>query len=312
VLIVNYNGKSILRDLLNSIAENRGGLTVETIVVDNDSADGSADMVAGEFPEVVLDRSDRNLGFARGNNRAAKQAGGELILLLNNDTRVLPGAIEALVQFMREHPEAVAAGPTLLGGDGLPQKSGRNLPTVGALLNGIQFLKWTGVFRGAYRRYRRVELPEDRPAVVAQLAAAALVIRRTAFEACGGFDEGFEFGVEDVDLCKRLAEIGAIYHVPAARIEHLGRVSSRANRGFVYRGYECGWARYLRKHHGAAAAWLYKILVTADMPVRLGVLSLQWMAQKLSGRAEKSERTAGIMRAAAEFAATGLPAFWRA
>jgi hypothetical protein len=311
ILIVNWNGRDMLRNLLASIDATRGDLAVQTIVVDNASADESAEMVAGEFPGVVLQRNTGNVGFARGNNQAARLAEAPLLLLLNNDTLVRPGAMQTLIRFMGEHPDIAAAGPKLIGADGKPQRSGRNLPTVVALFNSIQFLKWTGIFRSAYRRYRREGFDPEKPGAIGQLAAAALIVRREAFKRCAGFDEAFGFGVEDVDLCRRLIGFGTIHYVPEAEIEHLGRVSSRANRGFVYRNYECGWARYLCKHHGRAAALLYKFLVTLDLPIRLIGLCIQYGLQRLAGRREKSARTLDLLRATADFAVTGLPAFWR-
>jgi hypothetical protein len=311
ILIVNWNGREMLRNLLGSIDATRGNLNVQTVVVDNTSADGSAEMVAAEFPSVVLHRNSDNVGFARGNNQAARAASAPLLLLLNNDTVVLPDALQSLVDFMNAHAEVAAAGPKLIGSDGKPQRSGRNLPTVPALLNSIVFLKWTGMFRRAYRRYRREGFDPEKGGPIGQLAAAALIIRREAFEQCAGFDEAFPFGVEDVDLCRRLLQFGKIYYTPQASIEHLGRVSSRANRGFVYRNYECGWARYLGKHHGRATAVFYKILVTLDQPVRIGVLLAQYLLQRIFGRKEKAARTRDRLAATAHFAATGLPAFWR-
>lgn len=311
ILIVNWNGREMLRNVLASIERSRGDLVVQTIVVDNASADASADMVATEFPSVILQRNTENVGFARGNNQAARAAQAPLLLLLNNDTLVRPGALQILMRFMDDHPDTVAAGPKLIDADGKPQRSGRNLPTVAALMNSIELLKWTGIFRSAYRRYRREGFDPEKSGPISQLAAAALIIRRDAFERCGGFDEAFGFGVEDVDLCRRLVAFGTIFFVPEAEIEHLGRVSSRANRGFVYRNYECGWARYLCKHHGKPAALLYKILVTLDLPIRLIGLVIQYVIQRLAGRREKSARTLDLLGAAADFAASGMPAFWR-
>jgi GT2 family glycosyltransferase len=309
ILIVNWSGGDMLRNLLASIQTTRVDLAVQTIVVDNASADGSAD-AAGKFPGVILLRNHENVGFARGNNQAAKAATAPLLLLLNNDTLLRPGAMQILRQFMNDHPDAAAAGPKLMGADGKPQRSGRNLPTVPALLNSILLLKWTGLFRAPYRRYRREGFDPEKPGPVGQLAAAALMIRRESFEKCGGFDEGFPFGVEDVDLCRRLRQFGSIQYVPQAEIEHLGRVSSRANRGFVYRNYECGWARYLAKHHGRAAAMAYKTLVTIDLPLRLLILTIQYVIQRALSRREKSERSLDRLKATASFALTGLPAFW--
>ncbi|MDP9173918.1 MAG: glycosyltransferase family 2 protein [Planctomycetota bacterium] len=312
ILIVNWNGKQMLRDLLGSIRRTQENLTVQTIVTDNASTDGSVELVATEFPEVQLICNPANAGFGRGNNQAAGIAHAPLLLLLNNDTIVRANALQRLIAFITQHPEVVAVGPQLIGGDGKPQRSGRQLPTFAALLNSIQFMKWTAAFRRAYQNYRRGGFDPATPGSIGQLAAAALLIRRDIFEKCHGFDEGFEFGVEDVDLCARLKDFGAIYYFPEAQIDHLGRVSSRANRGFVYRGYECGWARYLRKHHGPTEAIIYKFLVTLDMPFRLIILVVQLCFQRISNQHEKAQRTSALLKAAAEFTFTALPLFWRA
>jgi hypothetical protein len=309
ILIVNWNGGDMLRNLLASIERNRGSLAIETIVVDNASTDNSS-IAAADFPGVTLLKNPQNLGFARGNNRAAHAATAEFLLLLNNDTLVRENSVQLLTQFLRDHPQVVAVGPKLIGADGKPQRSGRNLPTFPALLNSITLLKWTGLFAPAYRRYRRQGFDPEKSAPTPQLAAAALMIRKNTFEKINGFDEGFSFGVEDVDLSRRLHEFGEIHYLAEAQIDHLGRVTSRANRPFVYRSYECGWARYLAKHHGHSAALLYKVLVTIDMSPRLLILAIQSAIHSLTGKREKAQRSRDLFNAALSFALTGLPAFW--
>ncbi len=164
ILIVNWNGGDMLRNLLASIEKTRGNLAVETIVVDNASTDSSLN-AAADFPNTTLLRNPQNQGFARGNNQAARAANAEFLLLLNNDTLVRENALQFLTQFLRDHPQVVAVGPKLIGADGKPQRSGRNLPIFPALLNSITLLKWTGLFAPAYRRYRRQGFdPENPPA----------------------------------------------------------------------------------------------------------------------------------------------------
>ena len=310
ILIVNWNGKEMLRGLLRSIEESRLDLQTQTIVVDNASSDGSADMVEQEFPAAQLVRNKRNAGFGRANNQAAKLAEAPVLILMNNDTVMLPGSLQTLVRFLREHPEVVAVGPQTLDGDGHPHCSGRNLPNLPAVLHSIHLIKWTRTSRKSYRIYRDTGRDPNREGPVPQLDAACLAIRRGAFEQCGGFDEGYEFGVEDVDLCARLAPMGTIYYLPGAQIQHYGRVSSRANRNLVNRGYICGWARYLRKHHGRMAAWFYKLAATLDLPLRLSVLSLRWLKHWERGRAAELQRTTANLRATVWFTCTSLPRFW--
>jgi GT2 family glycosyltransferase len=311
ICIINWNGLEMLRNLLKSIEETRGDMVVQTIVADNASTDGAPDMVAREFPSVLLIRNSKNLGAARGYNQGSEAALAPLLLLANNDVIIRPGALQALVKFIDSHPEVVAVTPKLIGSDGDPQRTGRNLPTLAALLNLIWFIRWTGLFRRAYREYRRGDFDANQPSAYEQISASVMLVRREAYMR-NQFDVGYRFGIEDVDFCARVGKEGQIYYLPEAEVVHLGRISSRANRGFAYIGFECGWARYLRKFHGRGAAILYKILVTLDMPVRLIMLSFQWITQIIIRRPDKAQRTWEIMRAAGEFVATGMPSFWKA
>jgi len=310
IVILNWNGRDMLLDLLRSIADHSDGVIVQTIVSDNASTDGSPDMVASEFPGVTLIRNGRNLGFARGNNVGAAAATGRYVLFLNNDMIVRPGALARLVATIDAHSEISAVGPKLIGGDGKPQRNARALLTFPALLQRISFLKATGLFSRAYKRYRNGSFDATAAGVVGQLDGAALLVRRDQLQQLGGWDEGFEFGGEDIDLCKRLTAFGPIYFEPAAEIEHLGRISSRANRPFTYRTYECGYARYVRKHHGLLRAMLFKLLVTIDMPLRVARALIQTAYHRLRGQTEKADRSRDVLKAAGSFMITGLPRFW--
>ncbi len=308
--IVNWNGRELLRDLLRSLGAARDRLAVETIVVDNASTDGSADMVEREFPRVTVIRNERNLGFAKANNLAAALARGRLLLFLNNDVLVPPGALGRLVRFIDEDLSIAAVGPCLVGRDGRAQHTGRQIPRLRAFFHRIFFLRWTGLFRAAYRSYRRDGFDPDRSGPVDHLSAAALLVRRQPFVSCGRWDEGFEFGLEDLDLSVRLGRHGKIYYLADVKISHWGGVSSKANREYVYRGYECGYARYLRKHHGAMAALVYKTLVTADMPVRLLLLAGECVACALLGKGGRARRLSQQLAAASGFLAKGMRCFW--
>jgi len=312
IVILNWNGRDMLRDLLRSIDANHDGVAVQTIVSDNASTDGSADMVAKEFPHVTLVRNASNLGFARGNNAGAAAATGKHLLFMNNDMIVRPGALAKLLAFIEAHPEVAAVGPKLIGGDGKPQRAGRALLTFPALLNRISFLKATGLFRKAYKQYRSGGFDPEVAGVVGQLDGAALLVRRDQFNQLGGWDEGFEFGGEDIDLCKRLGATGAVFYLPEAEIEHLGRISSRANRPFTYRTYECGYARYLAKHHGGGKAIAYKLLVTLDMPLRVAAAAVQTTYHRARGQTKKADRSRDVLVASSQFLLKGLPSFWRA
>ncbi|HEV3078831.1 MAG TPA: glycosyltransferase family 2 protein, partial [Gemmataceae bacterium] len=118
VCIANWNCRDLLRACLESLHARPQGVRLETIVVDNASSDGAADMVAESFPQVTLIRNRANAGFSRANNQAAQRARGRFLLFLNNDTEVPAGALEQLVAYAERHPEAGIIGPRLRDADG--------------------------------------------------------------------------------------------------------------------------------------------------------------------------------------------------
>lgn len=271
------------------------------VVVDNASRDGSQVAATRRSYTRLLENPD-NAGFARGCNQAAQHAAGEVLLFLNNDALLEGPALEALLASLAADPQAVAAGPRLLGERGPQPGSAGPAPRLGALLHRIRWLRWTGLFKAAHRRYRD-GLPAAGP--VERLGGAALAVRRRAFEAVGGFDEGYPFGLEDVDLSLRLGRLGRLLYVPAAEVLHAGGVSSARHRGFAYRGFELGFARYARLHLGVPAGWLYKLAATLDQPLRLVELALRAVLR----RGERRRALAGQARAVLAFL-PALPRLW--
>jgi N-acetylglucosaminyl-diphospho-decaprenol L-rhamnosyltransferase len=130
IVVLSWNTKGLLRACLNSLKaiHDQGELDFELIVVDNDSADGSADMVAARFPWLTLVRNGQNDGYAIGNNIGATYASGRYLLLLNSDTAVGPGVLSFLVDFLEQHPAHGACAPRLVGEDGVIQKSCKTFP----------------------------------------------------------------------------------------------------------------------------------------------------------------------------------------
>lgn len=315
ICIVNWNGREMLRNLLVSLRDSDPSLQMQVIVVDNASSDDSLSGAEAAYPGAQLIRNDRNLGFAKANNQCAAVAAARYLLFLNNDTLARPGAITTLVQFLDAHPNYSAAGPKLIGSDNLPQHTGRRLPGFRVILHQRVFVfsNWLRIFAGHYRRYRYGAFDPEVEADLPQLAAAALLVRREMFQRVGGWDEGYRFGVEDVDLCLRLGRLGPIRYLPQAAITHFGRITSQDNYGFTYAAYECGYARYLRKHHRSRlASPLYKVIITLDLPLRLGFLLTQWTGYQIIRRKDAATRTARRIAAVVQFATTGLWRFWRA
>jgi GT2 family glycosyltransferase len=283
------------------------------IVVDNGSGDGAAEMVEQLFPGVVLVRNPTNLGFARASNQGARRARGRYVLFLNNDTVVPTGTLRRLVDYADAHPEVGMIGPRLRDGDGRCQVSWRRRPTIGALLHRTSLFRWTGLLRADHRRYRREGLESDRPRRVDVLMGAALFVRREVFTACGGWDERFTFGGEDLDLSARVNRTWPVVYLPEAEVTHFGRESTRRHIGFASTQMAIGFVRYLRKTGARRTAiWAYKLAVTLDAPLQLAEKAAQYLWRRLTGRRAKAQKSLLVVRGLGHFLCKGLVAFWRA
>jgi GT2 family glycosyltransferase len=278
VCIVNWNCRDLLRDCLASLQ--RQGPGVETVVVDNASSDGAADMVAAEFPGVTLIRNDRNQGFARGNNQAADRARGRYLFFLNNDTLVPPGTLAALVRYAGAHPEVGMIGPRLRDGQGNFQTSYRELPTLGALLHRTALVRAFGLLGGAYREYRRDTFDPHVERDVPTLMGAALFLPRRVFDECGPWDEDFVFGGEDLHFSVRVGRRYPLRFVPSIEVVHYGGVSTRQHVAYVTAGRAAGHVHLLRKcGYRRAAVLAYKLAVTADAPLTFLAKGAQYLAR---------------------------------
>jgi GT2 family glycosyltransferase len=313
VCIANWNCRDVLRACLESLLEQTQGVRLETIVVDNGSTDGAADMVAMEFPQAVLLRNDTNQGFARANNQAAELARGRYLFFLNNDTIVPSGALHRLVEYADSHPEVGMIGPRLRDGRGRTQVSYRLRPTVATLLHRTSLFRWTGLLRHGYRRYRRRDFDPTVTRPVEVLMGAAIFLPRAVFVACGEWDESFLFGGEDLDLSFQVGRRYPVVYHPEVEIIHYGRMSTRQHIGYASSQMTIGFARYLRKTGCARPALLaYKLVILADAPVQLAGKGLQYLWRRLHGRHAKAEKSLLAFRGLWHFLTSGLGPFWKA
>lgn len=219
IVIVNWNTRDLLRDCLSSVKAGLGALQAEILVVDNASEDGSPAMIRREFPGVRLIESDRNLGFAGGNNRALRHARGRHVLLLNTDTlvhgRVLPEAVE----WLDAHPAVGVMGPRVLNADGSVQASCGAFPGLRHLA-----MQTLGLTRFAHLdRYRMTGWDRSEERRVEVISGAAMFVRRKAMDAVGLLDEAFFFYGEETDWCRRFARAGwQVVFAPIPEITHFG------------------------------------------------------------------------------------------
>jgi GT2 family glycosyltransferase len=229
-------------------------------------------MVRAEFPGVRLIANAENRNYAAGSNQGLREAEGDLVLLLNPDTQVPTGAVAALAEELRAHPHWAAVAPALVHPDGEVQHSVRGFPTPKALIGDITGL--ARLFpRSGWAAYRAVGLPQDRPSVVDQPMTSALLLRKTALEVVGDFDEGFPLFFNDVDFCFRLKQAGwQIAYDPRVRVLHEGGASTRQVRAEAIRLSHEGLSRFYEKHYRgrihAALFALIKGIITLTGNVR--------------------------------------------
>jgi GT2 family glycosyltransferase len=262
IIVISFNTEAILRKCIQRLAEATSGIECETIVIDNNSRDGSAEMVNNEFPDVCLVRSPVNLGFAAANNLAITLARGRYYVLLNSDAFVSPTAIRHVFENMESDPSTGVGGGRLVGTDGGWQPSSRLFPSV---LN--KALSFTGLaarfprsrFFGRFDRTWVDPLNVDEPDWV---PGAFAIIRREAVDRAGMFDESFFLYYEEVDLCRRIKAAGyKVKYWPGAVVEHIGGESSRTQEGLNLSGAGAQltlWRLrseflFYRKHHGSVA-----------------------------------------------------------
>lgn len=219
--IITWNSKALLTQLLDSIRANGGELEKEIIVVDNHSEDGTIQELESNYPEAILIRNSTNEGVTKARNKMLKAASGRYILSLDVDTTVLPGAVPALVAAMDENPEAAIGGPKLLYRDRSLQLSCRPFPSpLNILIEGTflrdYFPNSRFVTEYSMSNWDHAELRE-----VDWMYGAALIIRGSAVEEIGLFDEGFFYLYEDIDYCYRARKLGKkVIYIPRAEIIH--------------------------------------------------------------------------------------------
>jgi GT2 family glycosyltransferase len=253
ILIVNWNTKALLRVCLQSIDRFPSTRPYEVIVVDNASSDGSAEMVANEFPAVKLVASPVNTGYAKGNNLCFASATGDLLLTLNPDTEFMDGSMDVAIDRLESTPSAGCLGLKQVGLDGLTQRSVRGFPTVLGIIGDVTGLGTK--LGGRLDSYRLSGFDYDSEQLAPQPMGTFLLFRRQALADIGSaqspFDEEFPIFFNEVDLLYRLRQAGwNCLYTPKAQIRHHGGESTKQVRKSMIWESHKSLNRYLWKHHG--------------------------------------------------------------
>jgi N-acetylglucosaminyl-diphospho-decaprenol L-rhamnosyltransferase len=259
VSIVNTDNRELLLGCLASLPAAARGTTLQTIVIDNASGDGSAAAVREAHPEAELVERDRRYGFGANHNEAIRRSRGRYVLILNEDTVLNDGMLDRMCRFMDENPAVGACGPKILYADGSVQPSAFRFPTparVALTTLTLQRAFW-------------IQSNADHIARVDWVCGAAILARRPALDAVGGFDESLFIYSEDPDLCLRLRGAGyATAYFPHASLVHFeNATTSGVPERRIYQ-MERSRAAYTRKHHGRAGELAVRGMTVAAFATR--------------------------------------------
>lgn len=242
IIILSWNTKGLLRQCLKSIYNLQ--LTInncEIIVVDNGSTDGSPEMVEKEFPQVVLIKNKKNLGFGAGNNQGMRKAKGDYFLLLNSDTVVKNKAPVKMAQFLNQHSKVGVVGCKLLNQDGSDQPSFGPFPNL--IVAGVMLFSehWFGdLVRRSGNQIKEADW----------VMGAALMVKKEVFKKAGPMDEGIFMYMDETEWCYRIKKAGyKVMFYPGAEIIHLGGASSLTGRKDPILNIYRGLIYFYKKHY---------------------------------------------------------------
>ena len=269
VSVIAYRTPVLLKRCLEALEAERSSVGMDVTVIDNASGDGSADMVADQFPWVRIIRNRQNVGFGAAHNQALRHATGRYWLVLNSDAAPRPGALRVLVDFLQANPRVAVAGPRLRYPDGTVQPSRRRFPTVATL-----FVESTQIQRFIPRnpvlqRYYLADRSDDEPQDVDWLVGACLCVRAAAAAEVGLFDESFFMYSEELDWCRRFRAAGwRVAYVPSAEVVHLEGGSSRLDLVARDRMFQASKLRYAAKWHGRWVAHALRAYLVLEYVAR--------------------------------------------
>ncbi len=283
VIIVNYNVKHFLEQCLHSVYKAAGNIETEIFVVDNNSVDGSAQLIREKFSDLKIIENKQNVGFAKANNQAIKEASGEYILLLNPDTVVEEDTFSKIIDFMDQHPEAGGLGVKMIDGKGnfLPE-SKRGLPTPW-----VAFCKMFGISRlfpksRKFGQYHLSYLEENEIHEVDVLAGAFMLLRKKTLEKTGLLDETFFMYGEDIDLSYRITQAGyKNYYFPETTIIHYkGESTKKGSLNYVKVFYDA-MIIFSRKHFSGGKVGIFTFLIRMAIYFRAFIAVLKRLFAKI-------------------------------
>jgi N-acetylglucosaminyl-diphospho-decaprenol L-rhamnosyltransferase len=312
VVIVNWNTRDLLQQTLTTLYRETTDTSFETIVVDNGSEDGSADLVRREWPQVLLITSPTNLGFAAGNNLGFRECRGRYILLLNSDTIILRSTVGGMARFLDAHPEAGCVGCYHFNDDMSLQRSTGDFP------NFVEdSLFYTDLYRlSPVRDYLHKHYiwwgDHDRVREVDWVNGACMMVRREVVEQIGGLDEGYFIYAEEVDWCYCMRRAGwGVYFTPEAKVIHLGgKAMDRVPAERIILKYK-GQYRFYRKYYPLWHRLILRAAVSVFALVRIALLFFLLLAAPFRKSRSRAQWELLTQETVVTEPATMLRAWWK-
>lgn len=283
VIVASYSTRELLRECLESVFRHTQDVSFEVICVDDDSPDGSADMVAELFPQVILVRNRQRMRYARNHNAGTRLAIGRYACHLDSDTLLVSDAMSEMVRFMDEHPDVSACGPKLLNADGSVQHCIRSFAGAGVFL--LQALNWHRLFPNspAMNRYYNADFDYSGAQRVESIGTSAYFVRRSTWESVGMFDERFGQFMVDLAYNFTLNRRGhSVWYAPCAEIIHYGSRSIGQNPEAALRDETEAFIIFNEAYGYFRQDWFSRMLVRLALKTRLHMRLLE-----LHARADK-------------------------
>jgi GT2 family glycosyltransferase len=298
IVIVTNNSASFIHECLQSIIDQQTPFPVEVVVIDNASTDGTVTLIERQFPQIQLIKNSENRGFNVANNQGIKRSAGDLVLLLNPDTRLEHHALEEMVKFMEHHNDVAAIGPKILNGDGTLQRTGVSFPSLWNTFSESLFLDELFPRSRVFGRHRRLYENPDTEYEVDYVQGSCLLVRREPLEKAGLLDEEYFLYFDETDLCYKLKRQGwNIVYVPRAVVTHYGAGGATFyDEVRLIRFYQ-SYILFLKKHYSAARQFMFRILLIWRAIVRISVFFFAGIVSR-ERRSEFKERGHAYRKAA--------------
>jgi GT2 family glycosyltransferase len=281
-ILVSYNTEALLPEALGALKSAAAGLSLQIVIIDNNSRDGSVALLQRDFSDCELIVNRVNVGFGRANNQALDRVQGRYVLLLNTDAFVAADTLNKTVGYMHDHPRCGILGVKLIGRDGEAQPSARYFPTPWNL-----FLLRTGLNR-IFTHVQMVDDPSWDYAAVRQcdwVTGCYYLVRKQVIDQLGLFDPRYFLYCEEVDHCLAAKKAGwEIVCYPHTSVVHLGGESAKTDGEITLRGRQIELAQvesellYFRKNHGAAGVWMHVALAVVGGAIVLTKRLLRWQS----------------------------------